>query len=126
VIGSTRQVRVYAYREPADMRKSFNTLGALVAQGMGRDVMSGDIFLFISRSRTRAKLIFWDGTGMCLFAKRLGKGRFAAPWARPGDGPLLLTTTELAVLLEGSDLIARMPISPPPFTPDTRALRWGA
>ena len=126
MIGSTRQIRVYAYREPADMRKSFNTLGALVAQGMARDVMSGDLFLFISRSRTRAKLIFWDGTGMCLFSKRLEKGRFAAPWARPGEGPLLLTTTELAVLLEGSDLIARMPISPPPYTPAPRALRWGA
>lgn len=124
MIGSTRQIRVYAYREPADMRKSFNTLGALVARGMQRDVMSGDLFLFISRCRTRAKLIFWDGTGMCVFAKRLEKGRFAAPWARAGEGPLQLTTTELALLLEGSDLIARMPLSPPPYTPVVRALRW--
>ena len=125
MIGSTRQVRVYAYRAPADMRKSFNTLGALVTQGIGRDVMSGDLFLFIGRSRTRAKIIFWDGTGMCLFSKRLEKGRFAAPWARPGEGPLMLTTTELTLLLEGSDLVARMPLSPPPYTPAERTLRWG-
>jgi transposase len=110
---------------PTDMRKSFDTLGALVAQGIGRDVMSGDLFLFISRTRTRAKIIFWDGTGMCLFAKRLAKGRFAAPWARPGEGPLELTTTELALLLEGSELIARMPLSPPSYTPAASTLRWG-
>lgn len=125
MIGSTQKVRVYAYRAPTDMRKSFNTLGALVAEGLGRDVMSGDLFLFISRQRTRAKLIFWDGTGMCLFSKRLEKGRFAAPWARSGEGPLELTTSELALLLEGSDLVARMPLSPPPYSPDKRDLRWG-
>ncbi|MDC3984503.1 IS66 family insertion sequence element accessory protein TnpB [Polyangium jinanense] len=125
MIGSTRQVRVYAYREPVDMRKSFDTLTALVAQGMRRDVMSGEIFLFVSRSRQRSKVLFWDGTGLCLFSKRLAKGRFAAPWARPGDGPLVLTTSELALLLEGSELIGRMPLSPPAYTPANRVLRWG-
>lgn len=125
MIGSTRQVRVYAYRAPADMRKSFDTLGALVAQGLQRDVMSGDLFLFINRTRRRAKVLFWDGTGMCLFAKRLERGQFAAPWARPGEGPLTLTTSELALLLEGSELIARMPLSPPPYRPTERALRFG-
>ena len=87
MIGSTGQVRVYAYREPADMRKSFNTLAALVVQELGRDIMSGDIFLFVGRTRKLAKLIYWDGTGLCLFAKRLAKGCFAAPWAQPGDRP---------------------------------------
>jgi len=125
VIGSTRQIRVYACRAPTDMRKSFDTLGGLVMQQLGRDVMSGDLFLFVGRTRKLAKIIFWDGTGMCLFSKRLAKGRFAAPWARAGDGPLELTTTELAVLLEGSDLIARMPISPPPYNPAAHTLRWG-
>jgi len=125
VIGSTRQIKVFAYRSPVDMRKSFNTLTALVVQDLGRDVMSGDIFVFIGRTRQRAKLIYWDGTGLCLFAKRLAKGHFAAPWARPGDGPLVLTTSELALLLEGSDLIGRMPLSPAPWTPAHRVLRWG-
>ena len=125
MIGSTRQIRAYAYRAPVDMRKSFDTLTALVVQELRRDVMSGELFLFVSRTRQRAKVLFWDGTGMCLFAKRLGKGRFAAPWARPGDGPLVLTTSELALLLEGSEVIARMPLSPPPYTPADRVLRWG-
>jgi transposase len=125
VIGSTRQVVVYAYREPVDMRKAFDALTALVVQGMRRDVMSGEIFLFVSRSRKRAKVLYWDGTGLCLFAKRLAKGHFAAPWARKGDGPLVLTTSELALLLEGNELIARMPLSPPAYTPADRVLSWG-
>ena len=59
------------------------------------------------------------------FAKRLAKGHFAAPWARKGDGPLMLTTTELALLLEGNELLARMPLSPPVYTPADRVLSWG-
>ena len=125
MIGSTRQVVVYAYREPVDMRKAFDALTALVVQGMRRDVMSGEMFLFVSRSRKRAKVLYWDGTGLCLFAKRLAKGHFAAPWARKGDGPLVLTTSELALLLEGNELIARMPLSPPAYTPADRVLSWG-
>lgn len=124
MIGSTRQVRVYAYRLPTDMRKSFNTLTALVVEGLGRDVMSGDLFLFVGRTRQLAKVIFWDGTGLCLFSKRLAKGRFAAPWAQPGDRPIMLTTTELAILLEGNELALRVPLSPPPYSPAERVLRW--
>ncbi len=124
MIGSTRQVVVYAYREPVDMRKAFDALTALVAQGLRRDVMSGEMFLFVNRTRKRAKVLYWDGTGLCLFAKRLAKGLFAAPWARKGDGPLVLTTSELALLLEGNELIARMPLSPPVYTPANRVLSW--
>lgn len=124
MIGSTRQVRVYVHRKPTDMRKSFNTLAALITEGLGRDVMSGDLFLFIGRTRKRAKVLYWDGTGLCLFSKRLGKGRFAAPWERPGDGPLVLTMSELSILLEGSHLVMRVPLSPPPYSPAERVLHW--
>lgn len=125
MIGSTRQVRVYAYRAPVDMRKSFNTLTTLVVQGLGRDVLSGDLFLFVSKTRRRAKVLFWDGTGLCVFAKRLEKGHFAAPWSRPGEGPLALTVNELELLLEGSELVWKVPLSPAPWTPGDRVLRWG-
>lgn len=125
MIGSTRQISVYAYRAPVDMRKSFDTLAALVMQGLGRDVMSGDMFLFVNRTRRNAKVLYWDGTGLCLFSKRLAKGNFAAPWARPGDGPLLLTQSELSLLLEGSELIARMPLSPPAYSSADRVVHWG-
>jgi transposase len=97
------------------MRKSFDSLSLLVAQGLGRDALSGDLFLFVSKNRRRAKVLYWDGTGLCVFAKRLEKGRFVAPWDR-GDGELLrLTVSELALLLEGSELVGRVPLSPAPF-----------
>ncbi len=61
-------------------------------------------------------MLYWDGTGLCVFAKRLEKGRFAAPWERGERGELQLTVSELALLLEGSEVIGRMPLSPPPFS----------
>jgi len=120
VIGSTRQVSVHAFAAPADMRKSFDTLSLLVTQGLGRDVLSGDLFLFVSRNRRRAKVLYWDGTGLCVFAKRLEKGRFAAPWERGNGEGLRLTVSELALLLEGSEIVGKMSLSPPPFVFTTR------
>jgi transposase len=97
------------------MRKSFDSLALLVAEGLGRDVLSGDLFLFVSRNRRRAKVLYWDGTGLCVFAKRLERGRFAAPWERGTGQELRLTVSELTLLLEGSELVGQMPLSPAPF-----------
>jgi transposase len=82
VINWARRVRVYAYGEPADMRKSFDTLSALVREKLKQDVLDGALYVFVGKDCRRAKVLFWDGTGLCVFAKRLEKGRFAAPWAR--------------------------------------------
>lgn len=114
MIGSTRQVAVHAYAEPADMRKSFDALSALVHQGLGRDPLCGDLFLFVSRDRRRAKVLYWDGTGLCVFAKRLEQGRFSAPWRTDGK-PARLTVSELTLLLEGSEIVGKIALSPPPF-----------
>jgi len=76
---------------------------------------SGELFLVVSRDRTRTKVLFWDGTGGCLFAKRLEKGRFAAPWAQGEGEALTWTTSEFALFLEGCKLVGKMPLSPPPF-----------
>lgn len=115
MIGSTRRVAVHAFGAPVDMRKSFDALSALVVQGMGRDVLSGDVFLFVSKDRKRAKALLWDGTGLCLYAKRLEKGRFAALWALAGETQVRLTMSELALFLEGSPLAGKVPLSPEPF-----------
>ena len=82
MIGSTRQVAVYAYTQPTDMRKSFDGLAALVTQGLQRDPLGGDLFLFVSRNRKRAKVLLFDGTGVCIYAKRLEVRdcRFTAVW----------------------------------------------
>ncbi len=103
MIGSTRQVAVHAFAEPADMRKSFDALSALVLQGLKRDPLCGDLFLFVSRNRRRAKVLYWDGTGLCVFAKRLEQGRFTAPWRTDGK-TARLTMSELTLLLEGSEV----------------------
>jgi len=112
VIGTTRQVTVYAYTQPTDMRKSFDALSALVTYELQRDPLSGDLFLFVSRNRKRAKVLLWDGTGLCVFAKRLEQGSFTAVWALPGDEPARLTMSELQLFLDGTDLVGRWPLSP--------------
>ena len=63
MIGSTRQVSVWAYGTAADLRKGFDGLSGLVSQGLGRDPLSGDCYLFVNATRKRAKVLLWDGTG---------------------------------------------------------------
>jgi len=109
VIGSTRSVRVFAYSSPADMRKGFDGLYGLVADHLHHDPLSGDLFLFVSGNRKRAKVLMWDGTGLCLYSKRLEKGRFAQVW---GDTPAELTVAELQLFLEGSHLVGKVRVSP--------------
>ena len=76
-----------AYAAPADLRKGFDGLAALVTQALGRDPLSGECFLFTSRTRTRAKVLHYDGTGPCLYHKRLEAGRFAARWSPSVGSP---------------------------------------
>jgi transposase len=121
VIGSTRQLTVYVHRAPTDMRKSYDTLAALVVRDLKRDLLSGDVFLFVGKTRRRAKALYWDGTGLVLVQKRLEAGRFAAPWARATSGPLCWTMSELALFFEGSELVGRMPLSPPAWRPSAPA-----
>jgi len=115
VIGSTRQVTVWAYGEITDMRKGFDGLSALVVNGLGKDPLSGDLFLFVGRNRRRAKVLLWDGTGLCVYAKRLEQGRFVALWERTEQDVLQLTINELQLFLEGSTLVGRVALSPAPF-----------
>lgn len=102
---------VYAYDGPTDLRKSFDTLAALVTSELQRDVLSGELFLFLSRDRQKAKVLFYDGTGLCLLCKRLARGRFAAPW-KQSERPVRMTMTELTLLLEGCSLVGTIPLSP--------------
>jgi transposase len=75
--------------------------------------LSGDVFLFVSRDRVRAKVLQWDGTGLCVYAKRLEKGRFARVWPEDADAPITLTVSELELFLDGSTLVGRVALSPP-------------
>lgn len=115
MIGYTRGMRVFALDSPADMRKGFDGLFALATQTVGRDVLAGDLFLFVGKTRRRAKVLFWDGTGLCIYAKRLERGRFTAPWATLRGGPIQMTMSELSLFLEGSQLAGRIALSPKLF-----------
>ena len=116
MIGSTRRVRVLAYAAPCDMRKGFEGLSALVRDKLRDDPLSGDLYLFTNRDRKRAKVLHWDGTGLCLYAKRLEKrGRFACLWREEGNAQVELSVTELQLFLEGSDLVGRVVLSPAPL-----------
>jgi len=109
VIGLPRGLSVFMFDEPVDMRKSFNTLSALVEHQLKREVTTGDLFLFVSRNRKRSKVLYFDGTGLCLFCKRLEKGQFNAPWKMRRKE---LTLSELALFIEGSEALFA-PLSPP-------------
>jgi transposase len=102
------------------MRKSFNTLSGLVS-AMGHDVTAGDVYLFVSKNRKRAKALWYDATGLVLLAKRLDVGTFAAIWDAD-TGEIELTMTELSLFLEGSKVVGKMQLSPPPID-ITRASR---
>ena len=71
--------RILAYRQPVDMRKSFDGLIAIVKNVLSEDPLSGSLYVFINRRRTYVKLVYWDRTGFCLFAKRLERSKFALP-----------------------------------------------
>ena len=68
--------RVLVYEKPVDMRKSFNGLHAIASQVSQEDALSGLLFLFVNRTKTIIKVLFWDRTGWCVVAKRLERGRF--------------------------------------------------
>lgn len=76
---SSTPPRILAYRDPVDMRKSFDGLIAIVQNTLQEDPISGDLYVFFNRRGNYLKLITWDRTGFCLFAKRLEQGRFRLP-----------------------------------------------
>ena len=120
-----RHVRVHAYAAPADLRRGFEGLSALVRQDLGRDPLSGDLFLFANRRRRRAKVLFFDGTGLCVFSKRLDKGIFACLWRDATRRQLALTVSELALFIEGSELVGRVKLSPDEITAKDLAVSIG-
>ena len=120
---NSRRVSAWAYVAPTDLRKGFDGLSALVLKELSRDPLSGDLYLFVSRNRIRAKVLHWDGTGLCVYAKRLEKGKFACLWSVGDGAPVRLTTTELSLFLEGSRLVGKILLSPPEMTQFSLAVR---
>lgn len=106
-------VRVWAWSEPVDGRLGFDGLLGRVMRHLGRRPAPGEVFLFTNRRRTTAKALLWDGTGLCIYQKRLAEGCFARLWDGAPGAPLRLTASELGLYLEGARLAGKLPLSPP-------------
>ena len=98
-------VRIFICLEATDMRKGFNGLAAATRQVIGEDPLSGHLFVFFNRRRDRTKILFWDRSGLCLYYKRIEKGRFHLGLfdARRGRRAEV-EAAELSLILEGIDL----------------------
>jgi transposase len=101
MIGLPAGTKVWLACGVTDMRKGFDGLAALVQLNLHEDPFSGQLFVFRGRRGDRVKILWWDGDGLCLFAKRLERGRFV--WPRATDGTVHLTPAQLSMLLEGID-----------------------
>ena len=94
----------YLSREPTDMRKSYDGLSGLVRSGLGREPLSGEVFIFLNRRRTMMKLLVWDRSGFVIWSKRLERGTFELP-SRAQAGPCItLSWEKLVLILEGVSL----------------------
>jgi transposase len=101
MIGLPPGTKVWLACGVTDMRKGFDGLAALVQLNLKADPFSGQLFVFRGRRGDRVKILWWDGDGLCLFAKRLERGRFV--WPRTSEGVVHLTQAQLSMLLEGID-----------------------
>ena len=93
--------RIWIAAGVTDMRRGFDGLSAQVQTVLQQQPFSGHVFLFRGRRGDIVKLLWWDGDGLCLFAKRLERGRFI--WPKAESGTVLLSRAQLSMLLEGID-----------------------
>jgi transposase len=99
MFGLSTQQRYFLFPHVVDMRKSFDGLSGIVTQQMGRDVCSGDVFIFLGKDLSKIKLLVWESSGFVLYYKRLEAGTFALP--APRQESITLTYSELCLLVEG-------------------------
>jgi transposase len=99
VLALTVATRIYLYRSPCDMRKSFDGLCGLIRSELGADPLSGSLFVFLNRRRNMIKCLYWDRDGFAIWFKRLEKGCFNLPDIASTEGRI--DRLQLTLLLEG-------------------------
>ena len=98
-------LKIFVALEPCDMRKSFNGLHTAVHEKLRADPLSGALFLFSNKKRNLMKILYWDGSGLWVLAKRLEKGTFSWPTSASGaTNKIALTPQALAMLTDGIEL----------------------
>jgi transposase len=100
-----QQVRVFLYGAPVDMRRSFDGLYAIARHGMQADPLAGHLFAFLNRRATQIKILYFDRSGWCVWAKRLEQGRFLSNWKQVTTREI--DVTQLKLLLEGIEVVRR-------------------
>ena len=100
------RIRVFVYGQPTDMRKSYDGLYALARNGLRQDVLSGHLFVFINRRGSQMKILYFDRSGWCIWAKRLEAGRFISDWRDVHSREI--DWTALKLMLEGIEVKRRM------------------
>ena len=115
-------VRIFLARDPVDMRKSFHGLVSLTESVLKQDPLAGHLFAFVNRRRDKIKLLYWSGTGFCIWYQQLERGTYQLPDAaiaceREG---IEITASQLSLILDGIDLSTasqrlryRRPVEPP-------------
>ena len=105
-------VEIFLGLDPIDLRWGFDRLAGIVAERLGHAPRSGALFVFVGKRKTAMKVIFFDGSGMCLFYKRLDKNRFRLPDGYPPDtASIELSERDLDALLDGIEVETDSPSS---------------
>ncbi|MFA7186448.1 MAG: IS66 family insertion sequence element accessory protein TnpB [Victivallales bacterium] len=96
-------VKIFLYRLPTDMRRSYDSLAAMASSELGEEPTSGALFVFLNRTRNRVKILYYEPGGYCIWMRRLEAGSFPLP---PGDGKKqLIDSGTLAMLLDGLKVV---------------------
>ena len=104
MLNLSQSIRVFVCTQPADMRRSFDGLSAMVEEVLQQNPLSGHLFVFRNKRSDRVKLLFWSGDGLVIWYKRLEEGTFRFPAARENETSVTISATDLAMLLDGVDL----------------------
>ena len=98
------RARIFVYQKPADLRKGFGGLFTLIRTELKQDIFKGDLFLFFNKNRNLVKCMFCDGTGFCIFSKKITERRFANLWSNGEQKTLRISKSQLQYLLRGASL----------------------
>ena len=125
MIALSPQIRVFLYRRPTDMRKSFHGLIALTEAELKQDPLSGSLFVFVNRRRDRIKILYWGETGFCIWYQQLQQGTYQLPRHDSLDeqDTLEVSRAQLSLILDGIDLTSarqrrRFQLASEVFAPD--------
>jgi transposase len=101
ILSFSNRYRYFVYAAGCDMRKGYDGLSGLVRNEFNKDPLLGDVFIFLSRTRNKIKLLHWQGDGFSIYAKRLEKGTFEIPKVNASQNAMEISPQQLQFILEG-------------------------